>query len=278
MRFVFPVLVVAVLALMAPAGKIAADSGPCPNPGEVRVTSQADLDRMRAAGFPSDYIQLDTCWNPGSPYLGQEVADAKAFLISRYEIGPRSAPCISSKEQGIGGLKAEFAVRVARLIKDMEAQLGGRNIVRSAFRPQACGGGIGHSNGCAVDIEWAHAPMAPDKWRGSSDSPNVLETQWVLRNGGDPKYLIHLPFQYAPEWHHIEPKDRNGCLAGRALDPSVQGMTVSGPSGAGGSPLQNMMSGLQNMMTPPQPQQCAPGMILLNGTCVPQQTWRGTGR
>jgi hypothetical protein len=40
--------------------------------------------------------------------------------------------------------------------------------------------------------------------------------------------------------------------------------------------IQGLMQGLQNFMTPPQPQQCPPGMILMNGSCLPQQAMAAT--
>ena len=203
------------------------------------------------------------CWEKNSAIVGETAAEAKAFLISRYEIGPRSAPCIKSKEEGIGGLNADFAVRVARMIQDMEKQLGGRNIVRSAFRPGACGGGVGHSHGCAVDIEWAHS----GGWRPASDNPNVLETQWVKTNGGNSQYRIHHPFPYPPEWHHIEPMDRASCLAGRAIDPNVGGTQASPPSAGLSNGLRQALGmNMQPSAQPPLPPQPVSPQQPLGGT------------
>lgn len=212
-------------------------------------------------------ITAGTCYDPQSnDAINAEYEDARRFLLSRYVIGPRSAPCIKTKEQGVDGLNKDFAVRVANLMKDMEKSLGGQNVLRSAYRPAACGGGVGHSAGCAVDIEYAHAQG--DKWRDSSDNPNVPEAKWIRDNGGNTKYRLHFPFPYPPEWHHVEPMDRASCLAGRAINPSVGGTQATPPST---TPTQQAMRGLQNFFTPPQPVTCAAGMTLLNGTCVPQQ-------
>lgn len=175
----------------------------------------------------------------------EEVCNAYKFLLTRYEIGPRSAPCIKTKIQGVTGLNPDLAVRVTRLIQDMEQALGGRNIVRSAYRPQACGGGIGHSNGCAVDIEWAHS----GGWRPASDNPNVAETQWVRANGANQKYRIHFPFPYPPEWHHIEPMDRASCIAGRAMNPNVDGVQATPPTTSLASRLREAL-GMQPQATP----------------------------
>lgn len=217
----------------------------CP-PGTVAATA-SDFAAMQAAGIEKP--KLGMCWQKSSDLVGDKAAAAKAFLISRYVIGPRSAPCIKTKEQGIGGLNSDFAIRVAQLIQDMESQLGGKNIVRSAYRPGACGGGVGHSHGCAVDIEWAHS----GGWRPASDNPNVLETRWVIKNGGNTQYRIHHPFPYPPEWHHIEPMDRASCLAGRAIDPNVGGVQASPPSSGLTNTLRQALGMNTQPLLPPQP-------------------------
>ena len=152
----------------------------------------------------------------------------------------------------------------------MERELGGRNTVRSAFRPQACGGGIGHSNGCAVDIEYAHS--TGDKWRDSSDNPNVLETQWIISRGGDTKYRLHFPFPYPPEWHHIEPMDRASCLAGRAIDPNVVGIQATPP--AASQPTSGLANMMRNLFSPPPPPIIAPTPI--NPVYDPTQYYSNT--
>lgn len=214
--------------------------------GAMRPATDTDRTAIEAAGLT--YVR-GMLWDPSNAYAGEEVAAAKAFLLSRYVIGPRSAPCIRTKEHGIGPLNFDFAIRVALMLQDMEKEVGGRNIVRSAYRPRACGGGVGHSGGCAIDVEWASS----GGWRNASDNPNVRETQWILRNGSNPKYRIHFPFRFAPEWHHIEPMDRAGCLAGRKLDPSAVGAFTTRPP-VQTAPSSGFAQALRNYLNPqPQP-------------------------
>ena len=54
-------------------------SAPCPNMGE-RQASAADIPLMRAAGYPPELLNVGQCWNPSSPYVGQEAGEVKLFL------------------------------------------------------------------------------------------------------------------------------------------------------------------------------------------------------
>ena len=262
------VYVLLLCVISAPLGSSAASTTPfkCRDGSMSRPATADEAKSATAGGIVAGITQL--C--PEDRVLGftEDVGKAKEFLMSRYVIGPRSAPCVKTKEEGIRPLNNDFAVRAARMIQDMEAQLGGKNIIRSAVRPPPCDNGFAHPSGCAIDIEYANA--RGDKWLDSSwNYSNVPEIQWIKDNGSNAKYRLHFRIPRGPEWHHVEPMDIDGCLAGRALDPSVEGVQSTGSSS---SPWQNAMRAVQNFFTPPPPPVvCPPGYIFLNGQCFPQQ-------
>lgn len=142
-------------------------------------------------------------------FINNEVCSAYQFLIERYTIGERSAACIKSKAEGITGLNPDFAVRLAKLLKDAPVYIG----INSALRPRACQGSTNpesnHVYGCAVDLGY------------SQSSCDSAACQWILRNAPQEPYKIHIRMKYSREWNHVEPLDRESCRAGKAGDPSI---------------------------------------------------------
>lgn len=154
-----------------------------------------------------------------------EACEAYKFLISRYQIGSRSAPCIKTKAQGITGLNPDFAIALAKLLKKAPAHL----MVISALRPRACQGSVNsesnHIYGCAVDLGYDQ----------NSCSSSIC--QWIRANVASEGLQIRMP--YAPEWNHIEPADTQKCRSKSPGGGIVPGSTppssfptgVSAPTG-----------------------------------------------
>jgi len=80
-------------------------SAPCPNMGE-RQASAADIPLMRAAGYPPELLNVGQCWNPSSPYVGQEAGEVKLFLQKN-----------ATKNANISCLNPEFAKRLEDLME-----------------------------------------------------------------------------------------------------------------------------------------------------------------
>jgi hypothetical protein len=171
------------VALMV--GSVSAESGDpvCPRPGEVPATA-ADLEKMKAAGYPDEYRVVGRCWDPTSKYIGGDAAEAKKYLRSILckgsSFGGAGPDGTVFGVDGKGGLDAKFAVCAAKFLKAMSSELqgqlplydGGTNSVclREGYRTVAQqekyaeeyrrGGGIActrgasceHPRGIAIDV------------------------------------------------------------------------------------------------------------------------------
>lgn len=156
-------------------------SNTCPKAGERPAATQADLDSMKANGYPTELIHIGSCWDPTSPYVGQTTGEAKQYL--------RSILCKNSNFGGAGPdgtiqqLDSKFAVCAAKFLKAASTKVsgqlplydGGTNsvCVREGYRtPEqqnkyyqeylrgggiACGKGAGceHPRSIAIDVNTA---------------------------------------------------------------------------------------------------------------------------
>jgi hypothetical protein len=262
--FVSAILLVSIIPFGASADEA------CATAGTVPIT---DRDLARLSGIP-DTIP---CWDPKDPTTGSEAAQAKQYLLSianplRNSKAPPDAAHIAP-------LNAAFAKCAAKFLQAYKENYG-PVVVVSAFRcgplspaaitcnrsENAAARGATNSNhqtGTALDINLA----------GGNSSYETLKS-FAQAN---PEYGVNFP------WPIYENKvDKPHMQAANLKTPScagVQGTPVTpGPGGLGTTPgqiaqgLPGLMQGLQNFFSPPQPQQCQAGMILLNGTCVPQQS------
>ncbi|MBI4088155.1 D-alanyl-D-alanine carboxypeptidase family protein [Candidatus Kaiserbacteria bacterium] len=133
--------------------------------GAVRAEPE-HREEIEAAGLTYTRGML---WDPKNPYVGIEAGDAKNYLLRKS----------ADSRQGIMGLNAEFACRLARFLKTAEA--AGYNMrISSGFRTYAQQaalkaakptlaarpGSSNHERGLAADLSprgadrWAHANAA----------------------------------------------------------------------------------------------------------------------
>lgn len=186
--------------------------------------------------------------------VNPEVCAAYRFLLERNGTGTRDTYCYRSQSDRILKLNPNFAVGLYKSLTEIEKLYGGKNIIQSGFR---CQGG-NHNKGCAADIIWRSCQVNrrghADSWRCSSDSFDAPEQKWIDQNGKNAPYNIHLRLRYAPEGHHVEPVNTQGC---------VTGGTVGGPGNAPSSPFTDTLRRALGLDAP-KTQQPAPS--------VPQQT------
>ena len=217
-----------------------------------------------------------------SVFINQEVCDAYRFLLERNGSGTRGAQCYKSQTDRILKLNPQFAVGLYRALTEIEKLYGGKNIIQSGFR---CDGSNGnHPRGCAVDIIWRSCQIDPkptprgkDPWYCSSDRYDAPEQKWIDANGKNAPYKIHLRLRKAPEGHHVEPVDTQGCITGpvvgsgdapfSGVSDAVRrafGMSTQQPaySSQGAYPSQPISQG-QSPISSYQPQQ---GIAVTTGT------------
>jgi hypothetical protein len=180
------------------------------------VSSLATLDAAenpelcnQLFGLPEGTIQMEA----DKRVMNPEVCEAYAFLISRYNPGPRSSVGLANpRVEGITKLNPDFAVALAKLLRDAPA-MG----INSAYRTPAGQGSknpqSNHIYGCAADLGY------------SQGGCNSAHCQWVLRNA--PSYGIHIRMKYSPEWNHVEPIAKDAC---RNNGPGVGAPVANAPS------------------------------------------------
>jgi len=200
-----------------------------------------------------------------SVFINKEVCEAYSFLLERNGTGTRGTECYKSQTDRILKLNPEFAVGLYRALTEIEKLYGGKNIIQSGFRctPDP------HSKGCAADIIWTSCQRDtmgfPDPWRCSSDDYDkrtdtwmTPEQKWIDENGKNAPYKIHLRLRKAPEGHHVEPVDTQGCTTGPTVESGGSGTTpLSGLSDAVrrafGMPTQQAQPAVSQPAIPSQP-------------------------
>jgi|GEM_PF-3205614 len=180
-----------------------------------------------------------------------EGCNAFKFLLERNGTGTKGVPgCYRTQNDRIIKLSPAFAVGLYRSLSEIERVHGGKNIIQSGYR---CDNTGSHPRGCAADIIWASCSQkfpgnTGQAWRCSSDSFEAPEQKWIDANGKSDRYKIHLRLRYAPEGHHVEPLNMQGCNTGP---------TVGAPPGTPTSGFANQLRqalGMQQQPTPmPQP-------------------------
>lgn len=168
--------------------------------------------------------------------MNPEVCEAYAFLITRYNPGPRSSVGLSNpKVEGITRLNPNFAVQLAKMMKALPGNIG----INSAYRTPAGQGSknpqSNHIYGCAIDIGW------------SQNDCGSQACQWFQKNGAGYGLQIRMP--YAPEWNHIEPIGKDACRAGGPGAGSGNGNS----DGNGGAPFDEQIRKALGQQPPPQP-------------------------
>ncbi|RJQ34567.1 hypothetical protein C4556_02480 [Candidatus Parcubacteria bacterium] len=234
------------------------------------VSSPATLDAAenpelcnQLFGLPEGTIQMDA----DKRIMNPEVCEAYAFLISRYNPGPRSSVGLSNpKVEGITKLNPDFALALAKMLR-AAPPMG----INSAYRTPAGQGSknpqSNHIYGCAADLGYS---------QGGCGSAHC---QWVLRNA--PSYGIHIRMKYSPEWNHVEPIAKDAC---RNNGPGVGAPVANAPSsgladsirqsvGLGGSQNCTLPDGLVVPCSAIANQGAAPaGSQSPTGAAIPRQT------
>ncbi len=162
------------------------------------------------------------------PHL--EACEAYKFLLERNGSGKKGVTpgCYRSQKDRVIKLNPGFAVSLYRALSEIEKQYGGKNIIQSGYRCDPTGN---HPRGCAADIIWTSCsrqyPNDTEKaWRCSSDHYDARtntwsqpEQKWIDANGKSERYKIHLRIRGAPEGHHVEPVNTQGCVTGATYTP-----------------------------------------------------------
>lgn len=163
--------------------------------------------------------------------INPETCAAYRFLLERNGGGTRGvAGCYRSQADRIIKLNPQFAVGLYRALTEIERLYGGKNIIQSGYR---CTPG-NHSKGCAVDIIWRSCQVNPrptprgvSPWYCSSDLFDNPEQRWIDANGKQAPYNIHLRLRYAPEGHHVEPVNTQGCVTGAVVSSAAPSSGLS---------------------------------------------------
>lgn len=220
----------------------------CKDGSTSHSATQAEADSANSGGIIVGQTQL--CPEDAKLGISAEVGQAKEFLRSRYQPGKCSA---TTGADGINRLDDQFAINLANMLKKAPMTLNINSAYRSPSAQQCANPSAPNSNhikGCAVDLQY------------NQNNCDSAACQWVLKNAAADKLQVRM--QRAPEWNHIEPVSCKGSSlggAGTGFNITPQQINATG----------NLMQGLGNIFAPPQPQQCPPGYILLNGSCLPQQ-------
>jgi hypothetical protein len=180
-----------------------------------------------------------------SVFINKEVCDAYRFLLERNGTGTRGTQCYRSQTDRILKLNPQFAVGLAKALVEIEKLYGGKNIIQSGYRCDGTNGN--HTRGCAADIIWRSCQTNTrghsSPWRCASDTFDSPEQRWIDANGRNAPYNIQLRLRFAPEGHHVEPTNTQGCITG----PMV--------SGSGAAPSSGIAESVRQWLTPePQPQ------------------------
>lgn len=243
--FVF-IIATTVIALPGPQ-VVQAQIHNCPF-GTVPIVTSEDRAKATVAGIPTS----SGCWNPKDAFVGDEVAVATKFLIEHMGNGTRGTQCYQSQTDRITKLNPAFKVGLYKALTEIERLYGGKNIIQSGYR---CDGSNGnHPRGCAVDIIWASCKAkGGDGWRCSSDRFDAPEQKWIDANGKNPPYNIHIRLRFAPEGHHVEPVNTQGCRTG----------AVVGSDNSTASPSSNFTNAIRQALgmqqqPPAQPQPILP--------------------
>ncbi len=177
--------------------------------------------------------------------INPETCAAYRFLLERNGTGTRGTQCYKSQSDRILKLNPGFAVGLYKSLAEIEKLTGRKNIVQSGFR---CDGTNGHhTKGCAVDIIWGSCQGKGDAWRCSSDRFDAPEQKWIDANGRSAPYNIHLRLRFAPEGHHVEPVNTQGCVTG------VVSGSAAPPSSAFTSAIREALGLNQSPQQPPPP-------------------------
>lgn len=197
-----------------------------------------------------------TLYDPANQFIGDEVAEATKFLLERNGSGSRDTYCYKSQSDRITRMNPQFRISLYKALTEMEKQYGGKNIIQSGFR---CAGST-HGSGCAADIIWTSCsrqyPGNTERaWRCSSDlydkgtnTWNQPEQKWIDANGKN--YGIHLRLRFAPEGHHVEPVNTQGCVTGATVG---SGSPSGSPSSDFSNAIRQALGVSQQPQLPPQP-------------------------
>ena len=208
---------------------------PCPLAGQVRATTQQELDRMRAARLPEAMIVIGGCWNPNDPYVGQDAGQAKLELSQMWCPNHPTLAC-GKYRSSVEDLSGQFATCIVDFIKKYRQRDPGLCIV-SAYRStehqrcicgdggEACAapGKSNHQGGIAVDF----------RARNYDDMHTAVRAYPGLR---------HLTLASDP--YHVEADSSGKCGTGT-------GGPNTGP--AQQSPLQSAMNAIRSLFSPPPP-------------------------
>jgi hypothetical protein len=213
-----------------------------------------------------------TPYDPSSPFTGDEVGKATAFLLERNGSGTRGVvrgcyqyrPGIDKdpdKPQAdrILKLNPQFRVGLYKSLSEIEKQYGGKNIVQSGYRCDDSDGN--HPRGCAVDIIWTSCQRNwsgfKDPWRCSSDgydartnSWHTAEQKWIDANGKKAPYNVHIRIRKAPEGHHVEPVNTQGCVTGATVGSNGQSAS---PTSGFANAIRQALGVRQQPVQPPSP-------------------------
>lgn len=209
--------------------------------------SQGEADCAKMLGFTGSAINDAT----RKVAVNSETCAAYRFLLERNGTGTRGTQCYRSQTDRILKLNPNFAVGLYKSLSEIEKLYGGKNIIQSGFR---CDGSNGnHPRGCAADIIWASCKAKGGVgWRCSSDRFDAPEQKWIDANGRKEPYKIHLRLRYAPEGHHVEPVNIQGCSTGRVVGSGNGPPSNSSPMGLGDAFRQSTGIGQQPAL-PAQP-------------------------
>jgi hypothetical protein len=208
----------------------------------------------------NDLLQLASSMGRAadSVFINQEVCDAYRFLLERNGTGTRGTQCYRSQTDRILKLNPQFAVGLAKALAEIEKLYGGRNIVQSGYRCDGTNGN--HTRGCAADIIWRSCQKNTrghaNPWRCSSDTFDSPEQKWIDANGRNAPYNIQLRLRFAPEGHHVEPTNTQGCITG----PMV--------SGSGAAPSAGFTESLRQWLAPQQQVQATPSQPAISSQPV----------
>ncbi|MEK7155926.1 MAG: hypothetical protein AAB734_03535 [Patescibacteria group bacterium] len=223
-----------------------------------RPSTPADKAAIEATGL---VYKTGMLWDPGDAFVGDEVAVATKFLIEHMGNGSRGTQCYSAQTDRITKLNPAFKVGLYKALSEIERQFGGKNIIQSGYRCDGTNGN--HPRGCAVDIIWASCKAkGGDGWRCSSDRFDAPEQKWIDANGKNAPYNIHLRLRYAPEGHHVEPVNTQGCVTGAQV----------GSGSPSGSPSSDFSNAIRQALGVSQQPQLAPQPALPPQPIAPQQS------
>ncbi len=218
-------------------------------PAGTRPATAADLDWMRAAGIPNPTVGMPV--DPSNPSIGQTAGEAKIWLSQH-----------ATKNSNIGCMDAQFA---EKLKKFMEAVPGGVPKITDAYRPPEAQNALVASGASRAGpcVSYHNYGLGADFNENSSQ-----QTQWMRSNAS--AYGIGTIGAWDP--NHFQ--NGSGKYGQCGVCNGSNGYSGTQPGQAGGIPLapaQTPLQAMQSFFSPPQPQQCPQGYMMMNGTCLPPQ-------